>query len=216
MSKKKRKQMKPKNQRKRQLKNEKKNQKKKYTKISDQNYNNHEIIIGHKLKCINGQTFKNFRNQIMKNFNIFPVLTAIYFFCFTPVQAEIPRYYLPVTVNKTTVKTTNTPCALDIDFQDLLADLNIAGKFDRFSVVIEGKDPLSGEFIPVDCRVGEHYEYSTAGTVYWLIENPKMTEFRIWFDTVTDPPRKPRSVMLIIESLKRQIGREGSVSDFFD
>ncbi|MBE9510705.1 MAG: VCBS repeat-containing protein, partial [Bacteroidetes bacterium] len=108
-------------------------------------------------------------------------------------KTENPHYYLPVTVNSSTVKTTNTPCALDIDFQDLLADLNITGKFDRFSVVIEGKDPLSGEFIPVDYRVGEHYKYGTAGTVYWLIENPKMTEFRIWFDTVSDSPRKPRS-----------------------
>ena len=105
----------------------------------------------------------------------------------------MPSYYLPVIVDETTVKTTNTPCALDIDFQDLLADLNITGKFDRFSVVIEGKDPSSGHFIPVDYRVGEHYKYGTAGMVYWLIENPGMTEFRIWFDIETDPPRKSHS-----------------------
>lgn len=129
----------------------------------------------------------------MKNFVLFSVLTAIIIFNFTPIQADSPRYYLPVTVDKSTIKTTNTPCALDIDFQDLLADLNIVGEFDRFSVVIQGKDPLTGDFTPVDYRVGEHYKYGNAGTVYWLIKNPEMTEFRIWFDTETDPPRVPRS-----------------------
>ncbi len=125
-------------------------------------------------------------------------LIVIITFLFITVHAQNPRYYLPITVDSKTIKSSNIPCALDVDFHDLLTDLNVKGKFDRFSVKIEGKDPYTGNFVSVDYRVGEHYKYGTAGTVYWLIENPKMTEFRIWFDVETIPHRKPRSYIPVI------------------
>jgi len=125
------------------------------------------------------------------------ILTILLILSFI-IKAQAPRYYLSVSVDKSTIKSTNTPCSADVDFQYLLSQLNVKGKFDRFSVLVEGKDPESGSFVPVDYRVSEHYKYGNDGKIYWLVENPEMTEFRIWFDTETNPPRKPRDYIPVI------------------
>ena len=101
-------------------------------------------------------------------------------------------YYLPVTVERSTVHVPNTPCEAEIDFGYILEQLGIAGTCDRYSIEVEGKNPETGEFAPVDYRVGEHFKYSKKGKVFWNIVNPDMTEFRIKFDIKGDTNEKLR------------------------
>ena len=101
-------------------------------------------------------------------------------------------YYVPVTVEPESIHKPNTPCEVEIDFNHMFEQLGENGVFDRFSISVVGKKPDNGKYIPVDFRVSEHFKYGLRGKVYWNIENPAMTEFRILFGTETNPPRKPR------------------------
>ena len=101
-------------------------------------------------------------------------------------------FYVPVTVEPESIHKPNTPCEVEIDFDHMFEQLGENGVFDRFSVSVVGKKPGNGKYIPVDFRVGEHFKYGLRGKVYWNIESPAMTEFRILFGTKTNPPRKHR------------------------
>jgi len=101
------------------------------------------------------------------------------------------RYFFEVSVKPETVTLPNTPCELEVDFSRLLRELGAAGEFDPHSVTVEGKNPEPGSFSAVDHRLSEHYKYHDSGKVLWLIPAPEMVKYRIWFDTVSVPPRKP-------------------------
>ena len=99
------------------------------------------------------------------------------------------RFFVPVTVAPDSTRVRNTPAQAEVDFSALLSAVGEAGEFDRHSVRVEAKLPGSERYQPVDFRLSEHYLYSQSGSISWLITDPKITEFRIWFDTKANPPR---------------------------
>lgn len=102
-----------------------------------------------------------------------------------------PKYYLPASVKPGSITLPNTPCDLEVDFSRCLKELGVQGEFDPNSVFVEGKEPGADRYVPLDCRISEHYKYRDLGKVSWVIPSPEMTEFRVWFDVASDPPRKP-------------------------
>jgi hypothetical protein len=102
-----------------------------------------------------------------------------------------PRYLVGVSVKPESGRPANAPCELEVDFSRSLNELGEAGEFDPCSVAVEGKNLETGRFDQLDHRLSEHYKYGRSGKVSWLIPAPDMTEFRILFDTASDPPRKP-------------------------
>ncbi len=133
---------------------------------------------------------------MMKYCALFSVILIVGIAC-TPVKEQPAKFYMPVKVERTTVKQQNTPCELEVDFGELLNKMNVTGKFDRHSVIVEGKDPYSGKFTEVDYRVGENFKYSTSGKIYWLIENLDMTEYWIWFSVETDLLNRNQKCVLV-------------------
>jgi hypothetical protein len=102
-----------------------------------------------------------------------------------------PRYYLPASVRPGSITFPNTPCELEVDFSRRLKELGVHGEFDANSVFVEGKKPGAESYVPLDFRISEHYKYGNSGKISWVIPSPEMTEFRIWFDAASDPPRNP-------------------------
>ncbi len=109
-----------------------------------------------------------------------------------------PRYFLPASVSPESVTLPNTPCELEVDFPRCLKELGVEGEFDPNSVLVEGMNPKSDSFTPLDYRISEHYKYGNSGKVSWVIPRPDMIEFRIWFDVHSDPPRKPPADIPVI------------------
>jgi hypothetical protein len=102
-----------------------------------------------------------------------------------------PRYYLPASVRPESITFPNTPCELEVDFSRRLKELGVHGEFDANSVFVEGKKPGAESYVALDFRISEHYKYGHSGKISWVIPSPEMTEFRIWFDAASDPPRNP-------------------------
>ncbi len=78
-----------------------------------------------------------------------------------------------------------------MDFGAHLQTLGVKGAFDRHSVRVEARDAETGWFEPVDFRLDEQFKYGDSGRLLWLIRNPSMTVFRVAFDVVARPPRRP-------------------------
>jgi len=110
----------------------------------------------------------------------------------SPAGREEGGFIVPVTVEPGTIHGPNTPCEAELDFGYMLEKLGVDGTLDRLSIEVEGKDPGTREYVPVDYRVGEHFRYGVRGKVFWNIENPAMTEFRVKFDISDDSPARPR------------------------
>ena len=127
----------------------------------------------------------------MKSIFIFLAL-ALLTGCDSFLNPGNKMFYVPVTVEPESIHKPNTPCEVEIDFNHMFEQLGENGIFDRFSISVVGKKPGNGKYIPVDFRVGEHFKYGLRGKVYWNIESPAMTEFRILFGPKTNPPRTPR------------------------
>jgi hypothetical protein len=105
--------------------------------------------------------------------------------------APAPKYFLPASVKPGAITLPNTPCELEVDFSRCLKELGVHGEFDPNSVFVEGRESGSDSYVPLDFRISEHYKYGDLGKVSWVIRSPEMTEFRIWFDVTSDPPRQP-------------------------
>src|SRR5687767_14379133 len=90
--------------------------------------------------------------------------------------AEDPRHYINVEVEPGSITLVNTPAQLNIDFAAQLKHRRVAGAFDPNSVSVEGRNPLTGNFEPVDFRLSEHYKYRDAGVISWLIPHRRMTQ----------------------------------------
>jgi hypothetical protein len=140
--------------------------------------------------------FKN-RHSMKK---CFCLLSSLTLFCVFGLQSRgfwpensPPRYLLEVSIKPETVRLSNTPFELEVNFSRLLKELGEKGEFDPYSVAVEGKDPATQDWIPLDFRLSEHYKYGDSGRVLCLIPVPEMAELRILFDTTSNLPRKPPS-----------------------
>jgi hypothetical protein len=114
-----------------------------------------------------------FEKSIKITFALFTVMVSGW--------AEGPRHYVNVEVEPGSVSLINTPAQLSIDFAAQLKRRRIAGVFDPNSVSVEGRDPRTGNFEPVDFRLSEHFKYGDTGLISWVIPRAPMTRFRIGF-----------------------------------
>ncbi|MBN1351007.1 VCBS repeat-containing protein [candidate division KSB1 bacterium] len=119
------------------------------------------------------------------------ILILISFTC-TSNHSDAPRFSITAKIEAGSITLSNTPCEAEIDFSAHLTAAGIDGELDRHSIKVEGKNPQSDSFESVDYRISEHFKYQSKGYVWWLAENPKMTEYRIWFDVNAEHPRQAR------------------------
>lgn len=103
-----------------------------------------------------------------------------------PIFAE---YAIRLRVAPSSVIQPNTPAQIQLNFDDLLLRHGVQRGFQASSVRVEGQDPATGRFRAVDFQLSEHFKYANTGMVAWVIPEPRMTVFRVWFDTRPGPPR---------------------------
>ncbi len=95
------------------------------------------------------------------------------------------RYYLTVYVEKSSVHIKNTPCEIELDFDSLLTAHHIPGTFNAASVYVKGVRSSSGQLEAVEFRLSGDFKYGNKGKIFWVIPDPAIAEYRIFFGTGT-------------------------------
>jgi len=88
------------------------------------------------------------------------------------------RFRLLLAIDLKRADRSNSPAAVDINFQEWLAREKVAGTFDPNTLVVVGPGNLR-----VPHRV-EHYFGSTKVTLHFVMPNATCTNFTVYFDTV--------------------------------
>ena len=120
----------------------------------------------------------------LNKFFIFLFLASTFFQCRSLTQNDdFHEYYIPVFIEPSSVKVPNTPCELRMDFDSIMRANHITDPFHSSTVEVKGVDPGSGQPVATEFRLSPDFKYSDQGKIFWVIKDPAVTEYRIYFRT---------------------------------
>ncbi len=131
----------------------------------------------------------------MKNLTLLLITCTAWtlFRCTSPGAHAGSQYYIPVSVEKSTLRVPNTPCEAEVDFDSLLTANDIDGPFNRGSVTVKAEEAISGQLTDMEFRLSDDFKYGNKGKIFWVIKNPAVTQYRIYFQTGGDGQNDSRN-----------------------
>jgi len=106
-------------------------------------------------------------------------------------------FRIRLSVDEGTVSAPFTPFSMEMDFADLLAQLDVQERFARHSVVVTRIEGDGGE-TPTVHAMSEDFAEGDRGEVSWVIEDPGQLDYRVYFDVEEKGPFEPPSRIALV------------------